>query len=366
MPDLKTRLAQALACSEDIIDEDFALNVHPAWNAESHVRVLKMLETEYEIPVDFGNTASLSSYRPICEWVFDPVGYVEELGKIIESQNNVAMNDQYESAIHSSEAIHSDTVNAQKSEFESYKIKDDNRVAEMNRTKIFYDNAYGTDGFAAQRRYPNEELCRFMGRRFFSRPQEERSKTSILEVGCGSGANLWMLAREGFAAAGIDLSSAAIELCGEMLRLYQVSAELRAGSMLELPWPEGRFAAVVDVVSSYCLTSVEFLRFLTEARRVLEPGGHLFIYTLSKASDAWKNPGLAKRIDADTLDGVSRTDSPFAGNSYPVRFTTPNEFRAQARQAGFTVKYCETVGRTYRNGEEYFEFVVAEAVKITS
>jgi cyclopropane fatty-acyl-phospholipid synthase-like methyltransferase len=174
-----------------------------------------------------------------------------------------------------------------------------------------------------------------------------------------------MLAREGFAATGIDLSSAAIELCGEMLRLYQVSAELRTGSMLELPWSEGNFAAVVDVVSSYCLTSAEFSRFLTEAHRVLEPGGQLFIYTLSKASDAWKNPGSSKCIDADTLDGISRTDSPFAGNSYPVRFTTPDEFRAQAKQFGFTVKYCETAGRTYRNGEEYFEFVVAEAVKMS-
>jgi len=236
----------------------------------------------------------------------------------------------------------------------------------MNRTKSFFDSAYQTDGFAAQRRYPNEELCRFMGRRFFSRPPDERSKTRILEVGCGSGANLWMLAREGFAATGIDLSSTAIELCGEMLRLYQVSAELRTGSMLELPWSDGHFAAVVDVVSSYCLTSVEFWRFLAEAHRVLEPGGQLFIYTLSKASDAWKNPGLAKRIDADTLDGISRTNSPFSGNSYPVRFTTPDEFRAQARQAGFTVKYCETAGRTYRNGDEYFEFVVAEAVKMIS
>ena len=33
--------------------------------------------------------------------------------------------------------------------------------------KTFYDVAYAHDGFGAQRRYPNEELCRFMGRNFF-------------------------------------------------------------------------------------------------------------------------------------------------------------------------------------------------------
>jgi len=202
-----------------------------------------------------------------------------------------------------------------------------------------------------------------MGRRFFPKLKEERAKTRILEVGCGSGANLWMIAREGFTAAGIDLSSAAIELCAEMLRRYQVSAELQVGSMLKLPWPDGHFAAIADVFSSYCLATEDFLHFLAEAYRVLEPRGRLFVYTSSKASDAWKNPGPSKRIDANTLDGIRRTDSPFSGNLYPHRFTTPDQFRTQAQQAGFAIEYCETVGRTYRNGEEYFEFVVAEAVK---
>ena len=63
---------------------------------------------------------------------------------------------------------------------------------------FLYQTTYKNDGFRTQRMYPNEEMCRFMGRRYFSTERSERANISILEVGCGSGANLWMLAREGF------------------------------------------------------------------------------------------------------------------------------------------------------------------------
>jgi len=73
--------------------------------------------------------------------------------------------------------------------------------------KNWYDDSYRSGGFSSQRRYPNEELLRFFGRHYFLLPPEQRRKIRILEVGCGSGANLWMIAREGFEAHGIDLSS---------------------------------------------------------------------------------------------------------------------------------------------------------------
>ena len=76
----------------------------------------------------------------------------------------------------------------------------------------FYDQSYKQLGFAAQRKYPNEELSRFMGRNFFSLKHEERSSKKILETGCGSGGNIWMLAKEGFDTYGIDLSTEAISL----------------------------------------------------------------------------------------------------------------------------------------------------------
>jgi SAM-dependent methyltransferase len=64
--------------------------------------------------------------------------------------------------------------------------------------KLFSDRTWG--------RYPSEDLVRFVARTFGNGEGK-----SALEVGCGPGANLWYLAREGFETCGVDLSPVAVE-----------------------------------------------------------------------------------------------------------------------------------------------------------
>jgi cyclopropane fatty-acyl-phospholipid synthase-like methyltransferase len=226
----------------------------------------------------------------------------------------------------------------------------------------FYDTAYGAQGFSAQRRYPNEEFSRFMGRRFFGVPHDQRAAVRILELGCGSGSNLWMVAREGFTAHGLDLSSEAIGLCQRMLEDYNTTAQLKVGDITKTGYPAEYFDAVADIFSSYCLDNKGHDVFLDEVARILKRGGRFFSYTPSKASDAFKNPGPSTKIDDNTLDGIRRLDAPYYGNFYPYRFTTAEEYSADLKKRGFSVEHLEVVSRTYREMEEYFEFVVVDAV----
>jgi len=232
-------------------------------------------------------------------------------------------------------------------------------------TRRFYDESYLSAGFAAQRRYPNEELCRFMGRNYFGIAKDQRKSVRILEVGSGSGANLWMIAREGFDAYGLDLSQESLKLCKDMLSMYGVSADLRLGDMTDLPYDSSSFDAIVDVFSSYCLNESEHAKFLGKVAGALKPGGLFFSYTMSKASDAFKDHAPSKLLDPSTLDGIRRPTSPYAGNLYPCRFTTNAEYAAMLTAANFDVISNERVSRTYRNGAEYFEFIVIEARKLT-
>ena len=46
--------------------------------------------------------------------------------------------------------------------------------------KSFYNSLYSKKGIEAQRKYPNEELVRFMGRNFFFKKFEVRKNICIL------------------------------------------------------------------------------------------------------------------------------------------------------------------------------------------
>src|SRR5689334_7521108 len=94
-------------------------------------------------------------------------------------------------------------------------------------------------------RYPTEDLIRFVARNFFSVP--DRKQVKILEIGCGTGPNLWFLAREGFTVAGIDGSRVALEEAQRYLSREGLSAQLDRGDVTALPYIDQSFDAVIDL-----------------------------------------------------------------------------------------------------------------------
>lgn len=235
---------------------------------------------------------------------------------------------------------------------------------DIEKVRAFYEASYSNLGFSAQRKYPNEELCRFVGRNFSQLSPDKKQSVRVLEVGCGSGANLWMLAREGFDTFGVDLSQESLVLAERMLDGYEVKASLRAGDMTQLEFADGFFHSVVDVFSSYCLDAQNGQAFIASVSRVLAKGGLFFSYFPAKNSEAFTNHKPASMLDADTLSGIYRMDSPFAGNHYPFRFLHPLEYEQMLIEAGLEVQYSEVVSRTYGCRKEQFSFITIEARKV--
>ncbi|EAI6302558.1 SAM-dependent methyltransferase, partial [Campylobacter jejuni] len=58
-------------------------------------------------------------------------------------------------------------------------------------------------------KYPSENLIRFIAKNFYN--VKDRSKINILELGLGTGANLWFCAKEGFSVSGIEWSKTGVE-----------------------------------------------------------------------------------------------------------------------------------------------------------
>jgi SAM-dependent methyltransferase len=91
----------------------------------------------------------------------------------------------------------------------------------------------------------------------------------LLDVACGAGLAVRQAAAMGATVAGIDAAVALIDVA----RARTPDADLRVGSMFELPWPDGWADAVVSVNGIWggCENA------LTEIHRVVRPGGSVAI-----------------------------------------------------------------------------------------
>jgi ubiquinone/menaquinone biosynthesis C-methylase UbiE len=100
----------------------------------------------------------------------------------------------------------------------------------------------------------------------------------VLDVGCGAGYGTHELALTALAATGVDVSEDAIGYAREHYRRDNLRYEL--GSATELPFPDASFDLVVafEVIEHL----EEWSKLLTEARRVLAPGGQLVVSTPNK------------------------------------------------------------------------------------
>ena len=92
----------------------------------------------------------------------------------------------------------------------------------------------------------------------------------ILDVGCGTGANLILLSKYGD-AEGVDVSEDALAFCRE-----RGLDKVRLGAGEELPYEDSTFDLVtgLDVVEHMD----DDLAGLTEMRRVLRPGGRVLLF----------------------------------------------------------------------------------------
>ena len=104
---------------------------------------------------------------------------------------------------------------------------------------------------------------------------------SLLEIGVGTGGLLTELAAKSSQVIGVDHSPAMLEEARRRLTAAAVNGiELRLGEMSHLPLPD---ASVCCVVANMVLHhAADPAQVLTEIRRVLAPGGSLFLADLAR------------------------------------------------------------------------------------
>lgn len=135
---------------------------------------------------------------------------------------------------------------------------------------IFQSEAWG--------RYPSENVVRFIGRE--TKDVSDRSSLKALEIGSGSGPQIWFFAREGLETHGVEGSPTAVEICNRRLAEEGLSAHAVVGDAIALDYPEAMFDFVFDVQCLTCMPPEIARKAVVEAQRVLKPGGKFFSQTL--------------------------------------------------------------------------------------
>lgn len=209
---------------------------------------------------------------------------------------------------------------------------------------IFVENEWG--------KYPAEQLIRFIAQNFYKMP--DRKKIKILELGCGPGANLWFVAREGFSAYGIDGSPTAVERANARLNkeVPGWSGKIEVGDMRNLPYNDEEFDCVID--NEACCTQQfdETKKIYKEANRVTKKGGKLYVRTFATGC---VGDGTGKKLGHNAWEV---TEGGLA-NKGLARFTDENEISEMI--SPYKVKEINLLTYSdggYKNGNTIKEWIV--------
>lgn len=138
--------------------------------------------------------------------------------------------------------------------------------------------------------YPNEDIIRFCARLIQKRLTHDRFEVKrkverVLDLGCGNGRHAMYFAREGFQAAGIDISATAIEWAKDWASREGFQIDFRVGDITQLPYEDQSFDVVVSHGVLDHILMEDAKRAVSEVARIIKPGG-LFYCDLKSADDA--------------------------------------------------------------------------------
>ncbi len=223
-----------------------------------------------------------------------------------------------------------------------------------------FEEKYRSKGLYSQRLYPSEALIRFLGGEGVLSGKDNHH-IKVLEVGCGSGANLWMMAKEGVQAYGMDSSPTSLKLAEQHLHeKWKVEANLQLGTFDNLPYETAVFDYVIDIVSMQHIDLKTSEKALSEVYRVLKTKGKFFSYRLSDHSVMYGQHGC-KEIDAATVSNIA-LGMPLANNGC-ISFWSPSLTKLKYHDAGLDVVSVDTCSRSYLGGLYYVEYLAIIAMK---
>lgn len=104
-------------------------------------------------------------------------------------------------------------------------------------------------------------------------PDSKPAEINVLELGCGSGANIKYAAELGFNAYGIDISETAVNYCINSFKESNLNGNIQVASVDKLPFDDNFFHIVIDHGALVCVNEDTYKKTIDEVYRVTVEGG---------------------------------------------------------------------------------------------
>lgn len=145
--------------------------------------------------------------------------------------------------------------------------------------KIFQENEWG--------KYPSIPVIRFIARNFYK--IKDRKDIKILEIGSGTGANLWFCAREGFGVIALEGSQTAVDRMKNRFKeenLTDYLLDSKIGNYLYTldEIEDNSIDAIIDSESLYCNSFDNSKKIIKKCFDKLKNNGVMMSLTFSEGT----------------------------------------------------------------------------------
>jgi len=210
---------------------------------------------------------------------------------------------------------------------------------------IFQNNEWG--------KYPPAAIIKFIAKNFYK--VKNRKNIKILEIGSGTGANLWFCAREGFSVYGIDGSKTAVNRMKNRFKNENLIDNLLGVGIGDyynkLDEIENEsLDAIIDVESLYCNSFEKSRKILEKSFKKLKLNGVMFSLTFANGTYG---------LDGKTIEyhAVLPTKGPMANKGF-TRYTTKEDIVKLYKLYNNEITNIERQELHFSNGEALKEWII--------